>query len=167
MARLQVFSIDSIDTLGSSVSEGKGALPNEHMADCYYCRLSALDFVIRWLKSVEPSLPVGHRALLRVRVMPHLRLFNKACCRGVSERGESESEGDDLRVRRLVSMCINDYRIPAFQNKVIGLEPKLVEVVEFMLRYFTDELPKSRAFPGTTARLLHISCLLHIIIVAP
>ena len=91
--------------------------------------------LIHWLRSVEPSLTTGRRALLRVRFMPQLRRLNKEWF------NENIDTDIDRRIRHLVAICLKGPRIQAFHNnnQEIGLEPEYVELVRFMLKWFKRE----------------------------
>jgi hypothetical protein len=84
--------------------------------------------VMQWLREVEPRLTTGHRALLRVRIIPQLRLLNKNCF-------EHWTTDIDVRVSYLVAMCVKDGCSPVIHNKHIGgLDATHVELVKCMLR---------------------------------
>ena len=89
--------------------------------------------VIHWLRSVEPYLTTGRCALLRVRSIPQLRRLNKECF-----NENMDTDIVNARIRYLVAICLKDFRTPKFLNNVqgIGLEPKYVELVYFMLLWF-------------------------------
>ena len=100
--------------------------------------IQPLHCVIRWLGFVEPHLTTGHRALLRVHLMPQLRLLDKQCCKMISMHFS-----ECCKIQHLVARCIY-HGTPAFNNKQIGLDPKHVEVVEFMLRFKRSYICRAR-----------------------
>ena len=106
---------------------------------------STIQLFMHWLRNVERCLKAGHRAFLRARVIPQLRLLNKECF-------EFWTKDVDVGIGQLVAKCNAEANfvlfmreIPAFLNKEIGLEAEDVAVVRLMLQFKRSVIPEDNA----------------------